>query len=118
MDSSRSLIIMNKEQKERRYLEEIGIRLVGPLPVDEWPEHLFNTFQKIHSFRSYDIKAFRINALTKLKLGEAWDCETGNRAKTIAATCRALEHDNVSEMEWRLRIEELVLARFRSEIDW
>ncbi len=109
---------MSKEQKERRYLEGLGISFVGHLPTEKWPHHLFNTFQQIHAIGSYDLQTFRSNALKKLKLGIAWDCETVNRAKTIATTCRALVKDDVSEMEWRLRIEELFLARFRSEIDW
>lgn len=118
MESSPPLVIMNKEQKEQRYLEDLGIRFVGHLPMRAWPKHLFNTFQQIHAVRSYDLPTFCSNALAKLKLGIAWDSETGNRAKTIAATCRALMKDHVSEMEWRLRIEELILARFRFEIEW
>lgn len=118
MESFPPLIIMSEEQKERRYLGDLGIRFVGHLPKDAWPKHLYNTFQQIHAVTSYDLPIFCSKALTKLKLGIAWDCETGNRAKTIAATCRALVKDDVSEMEWRLRIEELFLARFRSEIEW
>jgi hypothetical protein len=38
--------------------------------------------------------------------------------KWIADTAATVKEDTVSEMEWRLRVEELVLARFRFEIDW
>lgn len=109
---------MSKEQKERRYLRDLGIDFVGHLPTTAWPEHLYKTFEQVHAVRSYDLPAFCGDAVTKLKLGIAWDYETGNRAKTIAATCRALVKEDVSEMEWRLRIEELFLARFRSDIEW
>jgi hypothetical protein len=109
---------MSREEKEEQYLRDLGIHIVGRLPEDKWPKHLFNTFQQIVSVKFYDLTTFYNSALAKQKLGIAWDCETGIRAKTIAATCRALVKDRVSEMEWRLRIEELVLARFRSEIEW
>jgi hypothetical protein len=119
MESSPSSIFMSAEQKERRYLADLGIRFHVPLSMDAWPKHLLNTFQHMNAITSYDVPTFTSNALAKQKLGITWDCETVNRAKTIATTCRALAEEEVeSEMEWRLRIEELFLARFRSEINW
>jgi len=47
-----------------------------------------------------------------------WEIETKNRASRIAHTAGILQQDEVSEMEWRLRLEELVLSRFRLDIEW
>jgi hypothetical protein len=118
MKSSTRLIRQNKELKDRQRMKDLRISYVGLLPLEQWPKHLFITFQQIRRIRSYDLLTFCNNALAKSKHEITWDYETTNRAKTIAATCRTLLRDEVSEMEWRLRLEELVLARFRSEIEW
>jgi hypothetical protein len=77
-----------------------------------------DTFQQIQSFNAYTLANFGVNATAKEDYESVWADETTNRARRIAATCASLQDDDASETEWRLRLEELVLARFRLDVEW
>jgi hypothetical protein len=114
---SRPSILVSKELEDELLMKKFGIFSVGRLPPNEWPKHLFDTFQQIKHFKSYNIQNF-CNSGLKPDHQITWNHETRDRAKRIVETCSILLKDDVSEMEWRLRLEELVLARFRLEIEW
>ncbi len=104
--------------KEKELRDKLGIRWVGYLVPGDFPSHLRKTFQQIRSFKDYEFSSYSV----KIHSGSSqpiWRNETQARAKRIAITAKTtLLEGQVSELEWRLRLEELVLARFRLEIDW
>jgi hypothetical protein len=106
------------KDQERDIREKLGIRLVDCPPPATPPEDLLKTFQQIESFKDYNISTYS----TEGPFGSsqpAWRNETKARAKRIAITAKTTSKEGrVSEIEWRLRLEELVLARFRLEIHW
>jgi hypothetical protein len=85
---------------------------------DKLPAHLRKTFQQIRSFENYDFSSYSAKAHSNSSQ-PIWRNETAARAQRIAITANTtILEGQVSEIEWRLRLEELVLARFRLDNDW
>jgi hypothetical protein len=88
-----------------------------------WPPHLRKTFHQIKSFKSVNWECFleedgveqNISTPAQQRL---WKEEVKLRATKIVETTANIVEDRVSEMELRLRLEDLVLERFRSETNW
>lgn len=109
---------MAKGLKDKQLMTKFGISFLGYCPVEQWPRHLLETFRQIRKFDAYNLSSFDFDVVAKSSDESIWVEETRDRAKRIADTCAILREDDVSEMEWRLILEELVLARFRLEIKW
>lgn len=116
MESSTPLIRMSKEANYRQHMKDLGIYFIPYLPQEEFPWHLQHTLQQIKRLKDYDFATYcNLPSPTSSQL--IWRIDTRARAKRIAEIAKAtLLEGKVSEMEWRLRLEELVLARFRFDI--
>jgi hypothetical protein len=108
----------DKRRRDKQRRAELGILVVGYLPQEQFPRHLRKTFQQIRRFKDYSFAAYC--DLPPSNSGQStWRNNTRLQAKRIAEMARVtLLEGKVSEMEWRLRLEEPVLTRFRYEIDW
>ena len=104
-------------QEDQQCMDKLGIRLVlrddEPLPV-----HLSHTFEQVKEFGTFKYSTYTTNASWESPHRLIWRKETKCRAKRIADTAAMIKMERVNEMEWRLRVEELVLFRFRVEIEW
>jgi hypothetical protein len=97
-------------------MQKLGIYIVRqnePLPV-----HLSHTFEQVKEFRRFEYETYTTDASLKPPHRLIWRKETKCRAKRIVETAAMLREETVNEMEWRLGMEELVLFRFRVEIEW
>jgi hypothetical protein len=102
-------------QEDQQLMQKLGIY---PIYQDEaFPVHLSHTFEQIKEFRKFGYLTYTTDA-SESPHHLVWRKETKCRAKRIADTAAKLKEETVNEMEWRLRIEELVLFRFRVEIEW
>jgi hypothetical protein len=108
----------SKELTDRVQMTKLGIAFRSYQPLDKWPRHLLSTFQQIQSFNTYNLSNLGVNTIPRENYQSIWADETRDRARRIADVCANLLEEDVSEIEWRLRLEELVLARFRLEIEW
>lgn len=103
-------------QEDQQCMQKLGIDLVhrdGPFPV-----HLSHTFEQVKEFRRFEYLTYTTDASWESPHHLIWRKETKCRAKRIADTAAMLQKETVNEMEWRLRVEELVLFRFSVEIEW
>ncbi|RFU29268.1 hypothetical protein B7463_g7079, partial [Scytalidium lignicola] len=109
---------MDSYQKDRLCMKQLGIRFLGRRPdIESSSVHLFQTFTRIREFENYRFSAYYTDDSKSIGHRVMWGNETKERAKRITETVLILLEDSVSEMEWRLRLEELILARFRLETD-
>jgi len=103
-------------QEDQQLMQKLGIY---PVYQDEaFPVHLSHTFEQVKEFRRFGYLTYTTDASWESPHHLVWRKETKSRAKRIADTAAKLKEEGVNEMEWRLRIEELVLFRFRVEIEW
>jgi hypothetical protein len=115
---------MNEEKKERaeRQLQrKLGIVFKTTILPDQWPTHLFNTFQQVRSFRKIDILTFPTSDLSITSHDShqhLWRGETTKRAREIVRIAATIIEDAPVEMDTRLRLEPYVLRRFYLAIDW
>jgi hypothetical protein len=112
---------MNEERKERaeRQLQrKLGIVFKTTILPDQWPTHLFNTFQRVRSFRKIDILTFPTGDLSISSHQLLWRGETTKRAREIVRIAATIIEDAPVEMDTRLRLEPYVLRRFYLAIDW
>ena len=107
---------MSNQLEEQQLMRKLGIYLVRSDLSP--PEHISHTFKQIREAKKYEYMTYCANRPGESQHYLLWRTETQYRAMRIADTAATLKSDTVSEMEWRLRVEELVLARFRGEIDW
>jgi hypothetical protein len=112
------LIIMSKEREEKRLQRELGIVFKTTVLPDQWPKHLFNTFQQVRSFKKFDILTFPKDDLSISSHQLLWRGETTKRAREIVRIAATLIDDAPVEMDTRLRLEQDVLRRFYLAIDW
>ncbi|KAE8448451.1 hypothetical protein EG329_009516 [Mollisiaceae sp. DMI_Dod_QoI] len=105
---------LEKEQRQRNRMKELGIITFQEDEV--FPEHLSHTFEQVKGFKRIEYSTYTTDTCeSPHRL--IWREETKCRAKRIADTAKILNEEMVSEMEFRLRIEEFVLFRFRVEIE-
>lgn len=103
-------------QEDQQLMQKLGI---CPVYQDEaFPVHLSDTFEQVREFKKFEYLTYTTDGSWKSPHHLVWRKETKSRAKRIADTAAKLKEEIVNEMEWRLRIEELVLFRFRVEIEW
>ena len=106
---------------ERMQEDQLLMGKLGIYPVyqdEAFPVHLSHTFEQVKEFRKLEYLTYTTDASWQSPDHLVWRKETKSRAKRIADTAAKLKEETVNEMEWRLRIEELVLFRFRVEIEW
>lgn len=113
---------MNQHQVDLLRMRELGIKFLGCAGEEsapQLPNHLIRTITQITNFGDYKFLTYCDNDLAKSSPQTIWGKEeTKARARRIVETTVVLVDGAVSELEWRLRLEELVLARFRLEIEW
>ena len=112
---------MNQAQLDRQRMRQLGIKLLGSIetnPSLQLPNHLIRTITQVTKIKDYKFSTYYNNDLEKTSPQTIWGKETKARAQRIVETAVVLVDGAVSELEWRLRLEELVLARFRLEIEW
>jgi hypothetical protein len=109
---------MSKERKKKQLQGELGIVFKATILPDQWPAHLFNTFQQVRSFRKFDILTFPRGDLSMSSHQLLWRGETTKRAREIVRIAATLIKDAPVEMDTRLRLEQDVLRRFYLAIDW
>jgi hypothetical protein len=112
------LFIMNEKQKEWKIIRDHGIVFVTAILPDQFPAHLSKTFQRIRSFRKFDLATLYPSASPLTPEQIFWKDEITNRAKRITAIAARLIEDAPSEAEVRLRMEQMVLERFNMVIEW
>lgn len=99
------------------------IEFINTVLPGQWPPHLRKTFHQIKSFKDVKYERFlgeddaEQNASAPIQQ-LLWKEEVKFRAAKIVETTAIVMEDRVSEMELRLRLEDLVLERFSSETDW
>jgi hypothetical protein len=118
MEPSTPLIKLNKEARDRQRRKDLRISFVPFLRQEQYPRHLRHTFHQIKLFKDYDFSTYcKLPPSTSSQ--PTWRNDTRARAERIAEIAKVtLLEGKVSEIEWRLRLEELVLARFRFDIKW
>lgn len=102
-------------------MRKLGIKFLGPIgtnPSLQLPNHLIRTITQVTKFKGYRFSTYYNNGLEITSPQTIWGKETKARAQRIVETTVVLVDGAVSELEWRLRLEELVLAQFRLEIEW
>jgi hypothetical protein len=109
---------MSKERKKKQLQRELGIVFKTTVLPDQWPTHLFNTFQQVRSFQKFDILTFPTGDLSISSHQLLWRGETTKRAREIVRIAATLIEDAPVEMDTRLRLEQDVLRRFYLAIDW
>lgn len=109
---------MNRKQQEWNEIRDNGIVFLTAILPDQFPTHLNKTFQKIRSFRQFDLYTFGLIDSPVSPERVFWREEITNRAKKITAITALLIKDATSEAEVRFRIEQLVLGRFNMVIEW
>ncbi|KAH8796931.1 hypothetical protein F5882DRAFT_375096 [Hyaloscypha sp. PMI_1271] len=110
-----------KERAERQLQRKLGIVFKTTILPDQWPMHLFNTFQQVRSFRKIDILTFPTSDLSITSHDShqlLWRGETTKRAREIVRIAATIIEDAPVEMDTRLRLEPNVLRRFYLAIDW
>lgn len=108
---------MNEKQKEWKIIRGHGIVFVTAILPDQFPAHLSKTFQRIRSFRKFDLATLYPSASPLTPEQIFWKDEITNRAKRITAIAARLIEDAPSEAEVRLRMEQMVLERFNMVIE-
>jgi hypothetical protein len=103
-------------QEDQQMMQKLGIYLI--YQDEAFPVHLSHTFEQVKEIRRFEYLTYTTDASCESPNHLVWRKETKCRAKRIADTAAKLKEEIVNEMEWRLRIEELVLFRFRVESEW
>jgi hypothetical protein len=110
---------MNPEEfRSRRELcDKYGIRFLGPVQPDRWPERLEKFFSDVVKLGDRKICDF-VESITVDSIDKPWRGQTAKRAKRLASLAELCRVERRNERGWRSRIEHEVLHRFSVEVAW
>lgn len=107
-----------KKRNEKELRENSDMHLVGYLLLEALPINLRKMFQQVINFQAYELSSYSSKAPSTSSQA-AWRSQKLARALKIASKVHETrEEGEASEMEWRVRIEDLVLERLTLEIYW
>ncbi len=107
---------VDKYQDDWRLFDKLHICIRGP--DDTLPEHHARSFQQIVDLGFYQFSTYEDDGIGLDSEVKEWRSAIKHRAQHLVEETTRLLGNQVSEMDWRLHVENIVFERFNRGIEW
>jgi hypothetical protein len=105
-------------EQQRALLEKYNISIEGPVRPRDWPEKYSSIFALV---RDAEKVCYEVYYRTDVRNDIARLLQVAhmsNRVEELVSRAYNLRMTSANEETWRMETEELILQRFKAEVDW